>query len=558
MNPSSRGILLGLLGVMVGAGLAGCASIPQDGAVEQVDGNRGLGSSTVRYVPPGPVSGAPPAQVVRGFLDAMLAYPESVATAAEFLTPRAALDWDADDGVTVYTAPRVSDSVETAGEVVVSTTELARLDRRGDYRPIQRRRSTTFRLDRIEGEWRIANPPSGLAVSQTYFGAYYRPFQVFFFDEAERRLVPELRHFPVGEQLATALVASLAAGPVASALRSYLPPEDTLRSSAPVTSGIADVEMTAELGALPPGQRQRLAAQVVWTLRQVPEVTGVRILGSTAVLSPSGNRVHSVSSWSDFGPPTPRQSAYALAGDRLVRLSDTDAEPVAGPWGRGVTGARAMALDDDRLVLVGARGADVLVAERSGEPLVSLDARAALRPVVDADDLLWVVDADASGSRIRVVDGTEVVEVGRLAGRVSEFAVSPTAARLAVVVDGRIRVIEVRRRQNDDSVTGLGRPRTVPADLVKPRSLLWSSQAHLTVLSQGDIREISIDGSPASPPYGERVPVPPGVTAARLTQTAGTDPTRWLLGRDGSLWRIDAGTSWSRVDAATAIDIGLG
>jgi hypothetical protein len=62
--------------------LSACAGIPTSGPVTKVAAADDLGQSAVRYTPARPLRGASPEQIVRGFLDAMLAFPTSSRTAA--------------------------------------------------------------------------------------------------------------------------------------------------------------------------------------------------------------------------------------------------------------------------------------------------------------------------------------------------------------------------------------------------------------------------------------------------------------------------------------------
>ena len=248
--------------------LAGCAGIPSSGPVERVADDGGPDQSTVRYAPVGPPRGASPQQIVRGYLDAMLAYPVSTGTAALYLTPDAAKQWRSSDGVTVYASPRVT--LPETGEspdadavsVELRTDEVARLDRQGHYTRSVDDPKRTYRLERVDGQWRIANPQSGVMVTRTYYGSYFRPFSLYFFDASGERLVPDLVHLAVGEQLPTGLVTALARGPgrTPGTLRTYVPGAGSLRPSVTVGEGrgrrgVLDVTHQAVRGGARPAGR---------------------------------------------------------------------------------------------------------------------------------------------------------------------------------------------------------------------------------------------------------------------------------------------------------------
>ena len=190
----------------------------------------------------------------------MLAYPVSTGTAALYLTPDAAKRWRSSQGVTVYTSPEVNLSeteVLDAGResVVVDlrTSPVARLDRQGHFTPGGVAKPRSYVLQKIKGQWRISNPQDGVMVTRTYYDDYFRPFSLYFFDAPGERVVPDLVHLAVGEQLPTALVTALARGPgrAPGTLRTYVPGVGSLRPSVTVgDADVADVEFSTSLTKL--------------------------------------------------------------------------------------------------------------------------------------------------------------------------------------------------------------------------------------------------------------------------------------------------------------------
>ncbi len=344
--------------------LSACAGIPSSGPVTKVADDGGLGESTVRYTPARPAEGASPREIVRGYLDAMLAYPASSGTATAFLTPAGAKEWSPAAGVRVYSSVGLAGPTLAAGEdaettdkarnpvdVVTRLVEDARLDRQGHYTRRARPAAVTYRLERVDSEWRIANPQAGLLVSRKFFDDYFRPFNIYNFDRSGQRLVPDPIHVLVGDQLATGLVTSLArgpAGPTAAAVRTYVPPLSSLRPSVPVSDqGVADVEFNADFAAMSEAAENHLSAQLVWTLRQVSDVTAVRLAGSAGVLSGGGAAVQDITSWGGYGPSVARGHAYALRGDRVVQIDGDRIKRLSGAWGKDAREAVAVGVSED-------------------------------------------------------------------------------------------------------------------------------------------------------------------------------------------------------------------
>jgi len=553
------------MAVAVAVALAGCAGIPSSGPVERVADDGGLDQSTVRYVPVGPPRDASPQQIVRGYLDAMLAYPVSTGTAALYLTPEAAEEWRSSSGVTVYTDPEVTlPQTERPGEVRVSvvlrTNEVARLDRQGHHTRSTEDPERTYRLERVDGKWRITNPQAGVMVTSTYYADYFRPFSLYFFDGPGDRLVPDVVHLAVGEQLPTGLVTALARGPGrAGTFRTYVPGAGSLRPSVTVgADDVADVEFSTSLAELSKGQRERLAAQIVWTLRSVPDLRGVRIFGGTAILSARGDRVHPIDAWGRFGPPSGDDRTFALVDDRLVEIDGAAVLPVTGEWGRDAGGAVEAAVSEDAVAAVLAGRDQVRVTDRDGSDPVDIDGQRFVAPRWDLDDRLWLVDRPGGLTRVRVTedDRTRSLSADDLRGlRVQSFTVSPDGSRYAAVASNNgsaaLYVGSVRRNR-DDRVTSLGNPRRLTIDVDDPRSVGWVSTTRLGFLGASDagvqLYEVAVDGTDLTGGDTGGGPLLPDVAAAALAGRTGENATRWVLDGQRRLWYLPPDGSWRLID----------
>ena len=74
---------------------------------------------------------------------------------------------------------------------------------------------------------------------------------------------------------------------------------------------MADVEFDEEFRTASESTQDHLSAQIIWTLRQVPEIEGVRLSGGATVLTRNGLPVQPIDSWGAFGPSTSGTHAYA-------------------------------------------------------------------------------------------------------------------------------------------------------------------------------------------------------------------------------------------------------
>lgn len=282
--------------------LAGCSNVPDlsvarvptAGPIEQ---GPQVGSSSdgqfIRVIARSPRPGMTRTQVVQGFLDASASFDSDHAVARQFLTDRASSDWDPGAGVAVYEgvpalnqAPaRVSmRAVQSGGilpngryEISAPGTELVK----------------RFELTKVDGEWRIANVPQGLVLSNADIDRAFRAYSIYFFDPSFETLVPDARLIPVfGAGRATTLVKLLLAGPndwLQPAVRSGFPDGLTLTvESVPVDAGVAQVDLPSAIRLADEQVQQAISQQLVWTLRQLPDVASVQILAGGAPLNVPG------------------------------------------------------------------------------------------------------------------------------------------------------------------------------------------------------------------------------------------------------------------------------
>lgn len=539
-----------VVGVVL-AVLSGCAAIPTSGPVERVDDESGLGESTVRYTPTGPAPGASRVQILSGFLDAMLAYPVSHQLAAQYLTPEAAAAWRPGSGTTVYDAATTSDDDDGTG---VDLQVSARLDDQGRFRPVRAAHRVELDLRRVDGQWRIATPPDGVLVSADWYDDYVRPFNLYFLDASGQHLVPDPVHEVVGDQLATSLMTSLAAGPTGGeppGLTTAVPPSDELRSSVPIVDAVAQVDFSTRVADLSTEDQRRLSAQIAWTLRQVPSVTDLRITGDGSVVAPTGDAIQDVSGWASFGPDKSRRWVYATTEAGVRQVGPTSSSPVPGFDAEPAADVSMVTSGADLVVAVGTAVARIGVVG-SDEALEVSGSRFA-RPVIDIDGFAWLLDRPGGGVRLRVSDGTglDTVDVGA-ASDFSAFSVSPDGARYVAVVDEVLVVGGIDRREGRP--VRLTEPTPIPTAeqrAVRGRSPVWIDGVRIAYLGSpgSQVQSIRIDGTDPVDGWPGGGQLLPDVTPVSLVSTSAAASDLYLLDVDGRLWFLGP-TRWIEIDIA--------
>lgn len=522
--------------------LAGCAGLPESGPVERVATVESRTHSTVRYEPARPRQGATPQQIVDGYLDAMLAYPEATGIVQSYLTPQAVEDWTSTAGLTVYSrmTQRLSDVKRDDAEVQLYSRNILTIDALGRATVTDSEMDRTIRLERVAGQWRVANPVPGYLVNSRFADDYLRSYPLWFFDESGKRLVPELVHAVVSEQLPLILTRRLADGPRGSTLRTYLPSPNGLAVN--VVGKIVEINFDRD----PQGADDKVAAQLLSTLRGVPGLDGVRILVDGV---PKGE-VHPLDAVVGFSPGPLATRVYAIRAGRVVEVTNRS-RPINGPLGRSAGNALAVAVDGPTVAVVERGRASVTVSPRAGGPSDTYDGVGFVDPVWDDDHGLWLVD-NPQGARVRFVRDGVVREIEATdLGQVEAFAVSPDRSRYAAVTraeDESAVVVGAIEHEADGAPTRLLRPTVVSAGRTGERSVGWASPSRIDFVALGgagqQLYSVGLDGADLAAGKALRG----GVAAWAGPAADGAD--RWALDSQGRLWRRAPGGAWKRESTA--------
>ncbi|HET7327407.1 MAG TPA: LpqB family beta-propeller domain-containing protein, partial [Nocardioidaceae bacterium] len=519
---------------------AGCVSVPDSGPVR--DSASVLPDDAAvqaQYVPEGPAEGAEPADIVRGYLAAMLAYPTDPSIVREFLTEQAAADWQPDAGAVIFSGTA---GIQTSGrEVQVSLTQLGALDGRGSWSstpPARAKLEIDLTLVQVEGEWRISDPPPGILIRQDFFEDRYNAYSLFFFDPTWSTLVPDQVYLADGDQTATLLLRGLVRGPTKwlKDLKSLVPRSTDPTLSVPVDDdGVAPVAIGADVMSYPPEERRLLAAQLAWTLDQIPEIRAIRVTTDGAPVSLIDRQELLDADYGDSYDPadgSASRNLYALHGERIVTVpavdSGAEVSPVAGPLGAGEVAVDSFGIGrEGKVVAAVVGGGSVAVTNLLTEPSdlqFWLDGGGSLLPPQwDRTGLLWVVDRqaevgdddsddDGAGTAIStILDGSpqpvRVADEPLTPDRIEAFSVSRDGMRIAVLggtgPDTRLLIARIVRPAKPGGLLRINRWReiiTPVTPLADFRDLDWASPTELAVLARraGESLQaftVDIDGS---------------------------------------------------------------
>lgn len=555
----------------VGLLLAGCASVPTSGPIRQgpvVDA--GEGSQFIRVIAAPPSLGASPREIVGGFLEASASLESDHAIARRYLTADASSAWAPQESTTVYERSSLQLRAPAEDAIEASIQISGRLLADGSLDPVDPvdRADVRFELEQVPDgasgvlQWRIADLPPGLLINHTDLRRAYRAYQTYFPSTRSSALVPDARLLPVvGPSLPTTLAERVLAGPaawLAPGVRTGAPQDTALALGAvPVTNGVAVVELTDQVLSATGDQRRDLAAQLTWTLTQLPEVSAVRLLVRGENLDvPRAPTLMDQAAWSVRSPDVlatgprgvDRLPYYVLDGSSVSRVSQMGRTsiPVELPGPQRLTGL-AVALDQ--------RVAAAVTPDARALWLLPLDRGVSERRIegqqiggasFDVDGALWF--ADAGILRRLGPDGEPgpvAISGAQLVGPVTSVQLARDGARVVLVAGGQAYLGVLAT--DEDLVISIESVRRLGAAVTDITDAAWRDSTSVDVLgaaagSSAQVLRLSV-GTGADQPLG--APLEPREVAAAPGSAS-------LVSSDDSVF-VNVGLQWRPQGAGRSV-----
>ena len=463
-------VRVGLVALLCGATLAACG-IPRSSEV--LDGRR-VGDNVApraRIVVDPPAVGSPPDVIARDFIRSGAAFQETgddqQVVGRSYLAPGSVDLWRPIALTTTVFDSRTPLKIDSlpSDQVRLTITAVATIDETGHYRELPQgtTASTVFGMTKVDGEWRIKLPDDGfgLWLNTDDFDRVFAPYEVNYVLTARKELVPDVRWFPVGPRLVTALArAQLAAVPgyLTGVVDTAIPQGTRLAVDAVQVdpTGVATVTLTNSAQTIDPARRRPMWAQFLATLTQAPGVVAVSIEVQGIGKIPVSSLPTAVSSLSDLGftvaPTDPATVGLLRSKDTLERINpqllDESSPPPAANGSKSVAGLPkvaesyvnlAISSDGNDIAGVSASRAE-LARWRGGNAVTPPSFGTALtNPMYASDGRLWIAGQAAGTAKIWTFDASTLsgnpseVKATWLSGRqVVSLAVTPDATRVAV------------------------------------------------------------------------------------------------------------------------------
>jgi Lipoprotein LpqB beta-propeller domain/Sporulation and spore germination len=498
------------MGVLAAAAVsvAGCVGMPSNGPAVENTASPQSPAPNVNFIvphPSGPQPGGNPSQIVQEFLLASASYP-TYAVAKDYLTGSAVKTWNPGWAVTVFSAlnfPRwvpATDGGHGAPQQVtvnVTGTVQALFDGTGQYVSAQSQgpapRAYPFNLVKVDGQWRITNPPDNRMLTTSDFPLFYKAQDLYFVGPQDNVLVPDSVFVPLGatpsDQI-DSLVTALTDGPQTPWLEGAADTELPARTSVlgVSTAGpIVTVNLGGQAAKADARQLGLFAAQLVWTLTSSPaslpnfqsvvlEINGHTWQPRTSLCSGERNPgpVQTLAAYECFDPypSSPAGFYYVGHGQIWARCGaesqaaqggyigsivpvvdhagafsgppcasggfvreESETPPPAQPPSLPAAAMAAVSPDGRYLAVVSSGNGDVYIGKLSGQA-VSFPARPRLTGgdvtalSWDRNDNLWVAQSD---SIVMLPDSGGNAITVQTNSNVTDLSVAPDGVRIAFI-----------------------------------------------------------------------------------------------------------------------------
>ena len=470
-----------------------------------------------------------------------------------------------------------------AGDAVVIEAPLVgRLDSAGRYisgnlEPVKH----SFTLVLVDGEWRIANPPDGVMVSEYLFERTYHKVPLYFLNRHQDALVADWVYLTEKDYNPTNVIEHLLEGPstwLSASVTSAIP-EDTQLSIGSIAvdqRGVATLPLSRNINALPNDQRLQLAAQVMATLRVFPEITGLKIMVSGGVYSVPNNDQEGIItpagvSGITAGPRVEGTGLYGAKDGLIGRISATGTfDPIAGTLGLSAAsdGIAEFAIrrDSNQVATISADRTKVTLSSlivANGVVTVAATGTG-LHSLQFFNNELWFAGLRNHTPVIyRYSEPTGLMEMAlpdHAGSEISSFAVSYDSTRIAITLKnsagerfGMARIAGTNQLHIDgwqEMVLSTSRGK-----LNEFKQLHWSGAENVVVIGstsssqRSGVYQIHCDGSKVT----SLGPIDGSVPVTITTSADGDHPELWMLSSQGEVWIHEDQSRWRTLVSGIAL-----
>lgn len=436
--------------------VAGCSTLPTDTDPQVL---RSFSATDTTQEIAGPTPGQDPDLLLRGFFSAG-AYPTQQYEAARaYLTEARKKSWD--PAATLRVVDRVDlntlpGSTDEERKITIRGTQVGTLGSGGVYLPENTEYESEITMRKENGEWRIDALPDGVIIERNDLRNRYTPHDLYYFDPSGQVLVSDRRWiFNDTQSLDTIMMSLLVSGPSSTIAPGVV--NQLASDAAFVGLNNGEYQFTG-LGNLDDDARLRFAAQVVWTLAN-SDIGGPYTLvadGAPLLAEFPSLTLDDVADYNPQAYTNTVSTLFALKDGSVSRVSSGSLSPLPGQLGSGSIESIAISTSANVAASVRSRGeeavlsvgslentsTDVLTAKTITRPTFEYEATA-LWAVIDGDTPVRVARSATTGELVQ--SESEIALPRDVTGPISEFQLSRTGVRAAMIVEGRVYIGVVTR-----------------------------------------------------------------------------------------------------------------
>ncbi len=548
--------------------LSSCATLPSSSEPQAL---RSLEPSNP-IAETGPIDGQEPDLLLRDFYAASANPIQQYQQARSYLTPQKSQTWAPSSEIIVLDRIDMNSTRTSKNDEVsysVTGTIVGTISDGGPYNSRNEPYNETVRLNKVDGQWRIADLPNHIVVERTEMRNRYIPQDLYFFDPSGSILVADRRWMFSGiSAMDSALISLVLAGPSPVL-------EPGVMDEIPVEAAFTGIDRGAYqltgLSGLSDDARRRLAAQLVWTLA-LADIAGpyTFTIDGEAITNAEGSNKLTVEDFPEFNPQSATASSgsmYALTRGKVSRVSSGTVTPVPGFLGaeNNIESFDISASADTAAVVVstgegGSKRSSFHVGSIEGDYTEVLEAATLTKPTFEPEaQAIWtVVDGtgvkrivrNASTGEIAQID-VDTTDLGEGHNDISVLRLSSTGVRAAFIINGRVYTATVARpNAAERKLTNVRELAPVIGD--SAITIEWTGDAGLlvgTASAETPVWRVDVDGSAATTLPSGNIVAPVVSVASNSSTTFITDVRAALqLGNTGqaAYWREVPGLEGSR------------
>ena len=452
-------------------------------------------NSIIRVIASRPQPGMSQEQIITGFLNASASSDNDFAIAREYLVPSKKNSWNPTKSIEVYEGQGQfefinENQIDFSAALHSQVNETSRIV----FANPEDQLLKTFKLEKVDDQWRINIDFDGLVISKTDLDRSFSFYPLWFVDPTKTFLVPESVILPKAITAnATRLMQLLLLGPseqINNTVITAFPKGSSLSiDSVPITNGVASVSLNETVLKAASLERQLLASQIVKTLTRIPEVKSIQIKVGTQNLSILNAPLNqTASTWDKFYSDSNYSNvAYFISENKLWK-NNAETKSLTGKteidsklWSYGTSNR-----SENLYALVDETKTNLIINSYSSEFKETIFSSSNIgNPKIDVLDTIWVTlnnqaSVFSSDKKLNLIAQNFAIE------DIAEIIPAPDASRVLLIIRSvygtELRLANVIRNPDTIVLTNI---RKIMRDGFSITKAVWQDETNILYLDSG-------------------------------------------------------------------------